>query len=43
LSLKKSATHADTGGSGISYMTIFGILNEGGASLIITEYASENY
>ena len=43
LGFKKSTTHADTGGSGIGYMTIFEILNESGASLSITEYAPEIY
>ena len=43
LGVKKSTTHADTGGSGIGYMTVFEILKECGASLTITEYAPENY
>ena len=43
LGLKKATTHADTGGSGIGYMTIFEILGESGASLTIREYAAENY
>jgi len=43
LGVEKSTTHADTGGSGIGYMTIFEILKESAASLTITEYAPENY
>jgi len=35
----KSTTHADTGGSGIGYMTIFEILRECKASLVISEPA----
>lgn len=38
LGLKKSSTHLDNGGSGIGYMTIFEILCETKACLIITEY-----
>jgi C4-dicarboxylate-specific signal transduction histidine kinase len=43
LGLVKSTTHADTGGSGIGYMTIFEILRKYAASLTITEYIPENY
>jgi signal transduction histidine kinase len=43
LGTKKTTTHADTGGSGIGYLTIFEILGESGASLILTEYVPENY
>ena len=43
LGLRKTTTYADTSGSGIGYLTIFEILNESGASLTITEYATENY
>ena len=42
LGLQKATTHADVGGSGIGYMTIFEITNESNASLTITEYAPEN-
>jgi len=35
----KSTTYADTGGSGIGYMTIFEILKESDASLVISEQA----
>ena len=37
LGVEKSTTHADTGGSGIGYITIFEIINESAASLTITE------
>ena len=43
LGLRKATTHADTGGSGIGYMTIFEILKESGASITITEHTPENY
>jgi signal transduction histidine kinase len=43
LGVEKSTTHADSGGSGIGYLTVFEILNESGASLTITEYAPESY
>ena len=43
LGLRKATTHADTGGSGIGYITIFEILNESDSSLNITEYAPGNY
>jgi signal transduction histidine kinase len=43
LGTEKSTTHADTGGSGIGYLTIFEILKERCASITITEYAPENY
>ena len=43
LGVKKSTTHADTGGSGIGYVTIFEILNENKASFSITEYPPEEY
>ena len=38
LGLEKASTHLGDGGSGIGYMTIFEILHECGASIIITEY-----
>jgi len=38
LGLQKASTRLDEGGSGIGYMTIFEILNECNAGLIITEY-----
>jgi len=38
LGLEKASTHLDDGGSGIGYMTVFEILNEFKASIIITEY-----
>lgn len=38
LGLERSSTHFDAGGSGIGYMTIFEILQEIKASLIITEF-----
>lgn len=43
LGLKKSTTHADEGGSGIGYITVFKILGESNASLIIMEHEPENY
>ena len=43
LGVKKHSTHVDTGGSGIGYMTIFEILNERSASIIITEYIPVTY
>jgi len=39
----KSTTHKETGGSGIGYITIFEILNESKASLIIKEQAQRQY
>ncbi len=42
LGLKKATTHADQGGSGIGYLTIFDILSESKASLILSEYPPEN-
>jgi hypothetical protein len=41
LGIKKTTTRADEGGSGLGYMTIFEILRECNASLIITEYEPE--
>ncbi|MCL1918238.1 MAG: hypothetical protein FWG14_07975 [Peptococcaceae bacterium] len=38
LGLKKSTTHADQGGSGIGYLTIFKILDESRGSLAIVEH-----
>jgi anti-sigma regulatory factor (Ser/Thr protein kinase) len=38
LGLKKASSRLDEGGSGIGYMTVFEILREFKASLIITEY-----
>jgi len=43
LGLKKATTHAGEGGSGVGYMSVFEILREAGASLIITEYAPKEY
>ena len=43
LGIKKHTTHADTGGNGIGYLTIFEILNERNASITITEHIPENY
>ena len=43
LGIKKHTTHADTGGSGVGYLTIFEILKERNASIIITEHVPENY
>jgi len=43
LGIKKTSTRADEGGSGIGFMTIFEILRECNASLIITEYGHENF
>ena len=43
LGIKKYTTHADAGGSGIGYLTIFEILNERNTSIIITEHIPENY
>jgi len=43
LGVKRASTHLDDGGSGIGYMTIFGILRELKASLIITEYEPRPY
>ena len=43
LGLKKASTHLDEGGSGIGYMTIFEILHEFKASIIITEYKPKQY
>jgi signal transduction histidine kinase len=38
LGQQKTSTHLDEGGSGIGYMTVFEILREVKASLLITEY-----
>jgi len=38
LGIKKTTTHQNDGGSGIGYMTIFEIINECKASLVIAEY-----
>lgn len=43
LGLIKSTTHADKGGSGIGYLSIFKILDESKASLIISEQVPEKY
>ncbi len=43
LGVKKTTTHADTNGSGIGYLTIFEILREIKASIIITEYAPDKH
>jgi len=43
LGIKKSTTHADTGGSGIGYITIFEILNESKASLVISQQTQRHY
>jgi len=43
LGVKKHTTHADTGGSGIGYITIFEILKERNASITITEHIPESY
>lgn len=43
LGLKNTTTHADNGGSGIGYITIFNILGENNASLSIYEQAAEKY
>lgn len=43
LGVERVTSHPDDGGSGYGYETIFGILNEHGASLIITEYESVSY
>ncbi|MCL2084235.1 MAG: hypothetical protein FWH06_03130 [Oscillospiraceae bacterium] len=43
LGVKKASTHLDDGGSGIGYMTVFEILREFRASLIITEYEPTRY
>ena len=42
LGIEKATTHANTGGSGIGYLTIFEILKECGASLTITEHTPED-
>ena len=39
LGLQKATTHADEGGSGMGYLTIFKILEKSRASLTLTEYA----
>ncbi|MCL2200946.1 MAG: hypothetical protein FWB75_03190 [Oscillospiraceae bacterium] len=41
LGITKTSTHLDDGGSGIGYMTIFEIIRECNASLVISEYCSE--
>ena len=41
LGLKRVTTHADTGGSGIGFMTTFETLRKAYASLIITEYKNQ--
>ncbi|MCL2198529.1 MAG: GHKL domain-containing protein [Defluviitaleaceae bacterium] len=41
LGTKKTTTYANTGGSGIGYITIFEILNEAKASLTISEQVQE--
>jgi len=41
LGLERASSHLDDGGSGIGYMTVFEILSEAKASLIITKYESE--
>ena len=41
LGVKKATTHADTGGSGIGYLSIFSILKQCQASLLIAEQAPE--
>jgi len=43
LGIRKASTHLDEGGSGIGYMTIFEILHEYSASLLITEYEPRQY
>ncbi len=43
LGKRKATTHADRGGSGIGYLTIFKILGESGASLIISELSPGNH
>lgn len=43
LGLKKTTTHTDRGGNGIGYITIFKILNESDASLMISEQVPKNY
>jgi len=43
LGIKKYTTHADTGGSGIGYITIFEILKDASASLEISEHALSQY
>lgn len=40
LGKQKTTTHADTGGSGIGFMTVFEIMNKTDASIIIDEYSS---
>ena len=41
LGLQKATTHADEGGSGMGYLTIFKILEKNKASLTITEFTPE--
>lgn len=41
LGKEKASTRLSEGGSGIGYMTVFGILRECKASLVITEYEPE--
>lgn len=43
LGQQKTSTHLNNGGSGIGYMTIFEILNEFKASLVITEHELKAY
>lgn len=43
LGTERASTHLDEGGSGLGYMTIFEILREGRASIIITELVPKPY
>ncbi len=43
LGREKATTHADTGGSGIGYLTIFNILRETGASFTLKEYEPKKH
>jgi len=43
LGKERASTHLDEGGSGIGYMTIFELLHEHSASLVITQYPPQDF